>query len=274
MQSKRWIIRLENQTSSGYNENGVKRMLYEGNNPVLRVENVEFLTSNPGTFAVAPRAYSSLSFRIRGTARMETEDSCCTVNTNDILYMPQGLAYTAHYTETEMITFHFVTEHRDAGMQAFSFENGEKIYKTFLQAEELWRARAPGYRLYAMSALYTVLGMICQKETHAQLPPHFLRAVSVLNSCYTDSRLNLGEVCAEAGIAQSRFRQLFKLHYGKTPVDYLTELRIEHARSCISGGMSVEAAAEESGFNDPKYFARTVKKRFGCTPKSFKTYGK
>jgi AraC-like DNA-binding protein len=205
---------------------------------------------------------------------METAEGEYTVNTNDILYLPQGLAYTAHYTETEMITFHFVTEHNDSGIQVFSFENGEKIYKTFLQARESWKSRSPGFPLFAMSALYAVLGMICRKETHAQLPPHFLRAVSILNSSFTNGRLNLGEVCTEAGIAQSRFRQLFRLHYSKTPVDYLTDLRIEHARSCIAGGMSVEAAAEASGFNDPKYFARTVKKRFGCTPKSFKTYGK
>ena len=249
-------------------------MLYEGNNPILRVENVEYLTSSPGTYEVAPRPYSSLSFRIKGTARIETETGCDTVNTNDILYVPQNLAYTARYTETEMITFHFVTYGNDREIQVFSFENGEKIYKTFLQAKELWQARVPGYELYAMSALYTALGMICQKEAHAQLPPHFLQAVSMLNSGYTNSHLNLGDICAEAGIAQSQFRQLFKLHYGKTPVDYLTDLRIEHARSRIAGGMSVESAAFESGFNDPKYFARTVKKRFGCTPKSFKTYGK
>ena len=249
-------------------------MLYEGNNPVLRVENVEYLTSSPGTFIVPPRPYSSLSFRIKGTARIETKEGQYTVDTNDILYLPQNLAYTARYTETEMITFHFVTDRNDAGIQVFSFENGEKIYKTFLHAKELWQAKAPGFQLYAMSSLYTALGMICQKETHSQLPPHFLQAVSMLNSGYTNSHLNLSEICAEAGIAQSRFRQLFRLHYGKTPVDYLTDLRIEHARSRIAGGMSVEAAAFESGFNDPKYFARTVKKRFGCTPRSFKNYGK
>lgn len=249
-------------------------MLYEERNPILWVENVEHLTSSSGTFQVAPRPYCSLSFRIKGTARVETKDGGYTVNTNDILYLPQNLAYTAHYTETEMITFHFVTQKNDPKIQVFSFENGEKIYKTFLTAKELWQAKVPGFDLYAMSALYTALGMIHQKEAHAQLPPHFLLAVSMLNSGYTNSRLNLAEICAQAGIAQSRFRQLFRLHYGKTPVDYLTDLRIEHARSSIAGGMSVEQAAYESGFNDPKYFARIVKKRFGCTPRSFKSYGK
>ena len=58
------------------------------------------------------------------------------------------------------------------------------------------------------------------------------------------------------------------------PVAYITDLRLEYARNLISGGMSIEAAAVESGFNDPKYFARRVKKHFGCTPSKLKTYGK
>jgi AraC-like DNA-binding protein len=38
--------------------------------------------------------------------------------------------------------------------------------------------------------------------------------------------------------------------------------------------MTIEDAACESGFNDPKYFARVVKKHFGCTPRDLKLYGK
>ncbi|MBQ3099216.1 MAG: AraC family transcriptional regulator [Kiritimatiellae bacterium] len=38
--------------------------------------------------------------------------------------------------------------------------------------------------------------------------------------------------------------------------------------------MPIETAAYESGFNDPKYFARVVKSRFGCTPRALKAYGK
>lgn len=249
-------------------------MLYEGNNPILRIESVEHLVNSPGTYTVMPRPYASLSFRIRGAARIETKEGKYSVGTNDILYVPQNLAYTTQYDETEIIVFHFVTEENDPQIQVSSFENGEKIYKTFLQARELWKTKAPGFYLHTMSALYAVLAMIGQRETYAHLPPNFLHAVSILNSDYTDSNLNMSGVCTRADIAQSRFRLLFRFHYNKTPVDYLTDLRIEHARSCIAAGMSVESAAFESGFNDPKYFARIVKKRLGCTPKSFRDYGK
>ena len=36
----------------------------------------------------------------------------------------------------------------------------------------------------------------------------------------------------------------------------------------------VTNAAYESGFNDPKYFARVVKKCLNCTPRDLKNYGR
>jgi AraC-like DNA-binding protein len=57
-------------------------------------------------------------------------------------------------------------------------------------------------------------------------------------------------------------------------VAYITELRLEHARNRIAGGVPIERAAAESGWGDAKYFARVVKKYFGCTPRDLKNYGK
>lgn len=67
---------------------------------------------------------------------------------------------------------------------------------------------------------------------------------------------------------------LFQKYYDKTPIEYITQLRLEHARNLIACGMVIEQAAEKSGFNDSKYFARVVKKYLGCTPRELKNYGK
>ena len=76
------------------------------------------------------------------------------------------------------------------------------------------------------------------------------------------------------GICETSFRELFKKYYIKTPIEFITDLRIENAKGLISNGLSVEAAAYESDFNDSKYFARIVKKKLGCTPSELKHLGK
>ena len=81
-------------------------------------------------------------------------------------------------------------------------------------------------------------------------------------------------ICRQGGISATMLRQLFKKYYQKTPLEYILSLRLEYARSLISNGVSIENAAYDSGFNDSKYFARVVKKHFGCTPRELKYYGK
>lgn len=252
----------------------VDKMLFHGENPVLRIVDVSHLSWQGGTFQVAPRDFSVLTFRIGGSATIQSSSGERCVNTNDILYLPQNMAYTATYTDTEVIAIHFVTLQDDKNVETYTFQNGEEIYKQFMKALNLWQGKTPGFAVSAMGQLYSILGTIFEWETKSNLPPHFLKAVSLINSGYRSNSISVGDICARAGISATVFRQLFQKHYQKNPTEYLTELRLEYARNLIAGGMSVENAAYESGFNDPKYFARVVKKRFGCTPRALKRYGK
>ena len=249
-------------------------MLYDGNNPVLRIVGVEHLCWRGGVFDVRPRAYSALAFRISGNATITSGGKAHHIHANDILYMPQNMAYTAEYTDTEMLVIHFVTSQNDRELEVYSFQNVEQVYKLFLTARTLWENKEPGFSIYVLSQLYMILGVILEKSTKTKQPQYFLDAISFINSNYRNSALNMDMICTEAGISATVFRQLFKKYYEKTPTEYITSLRLEYARSLLSNGASVESATYESGFNDPKYFARVVKKHFGSTPRELQNYGK
>lgn len=248
-------------------------MFFNEENPILNIFGVEHLQWKSGAFEIAPRPFSVLAFRIQGSARLMVRGREYFIAPNEILYLPQNVAYTAEYTDTEMIAIHFITAQKGTP-QVISFENGERFYSLFRQALAEWRSKESGYRLQTLSTLYRILAELNRSQAAAVLPPHFLAAVSLLNSSYKDPYLSIESVCAQAGISQTAFRTLFKKHYQKPPSAYVTSLRLDYARNRIAGGASIEAAALASGFTDPKYFARTVKKHFGCTPRELKTYGK
>lgn len=249
-------------------------MLCNGDNPILQITGVEYIRCEAGTYDVEPRGYSALSFRISGSTTFISGGNKYSVTANDVLYLPQNMAYTAEYEETEMITIHFITANDDSKMEVYSFKNSEAVYKKFLQAQMLWKSKEPGFNVYTTSLFYSILGAIQESETKANMPKYFLKAISYINSNYKDNSISVDGICAEVGIGATMFRQLFQKHYNKAPTEYITDLRLEYARNLISGGMSIKNAAYESGFNDPKYFARVVKKRFGCTPRELKGYGK
>lgn len=249
-------------------------MIYEGKNPVLQIIGVEHLQWTAGTFQVPPRGYSALAYRIRGTTTVTAGDRQYLLQPNDILYLPQNLAYTAQYTDTEILVIHFVTAGADPAPEVYRGDRAQQIGNAFRQAHTLWQARNQGYGVDTMAQLYHIFGLLCQREARRNLPANFLSAVEYIHANFKDPDLSAAAICQSAGIGQTNFRMLFQKHYQKTPVEYITDLRLEWARNLIASGVSVEQAAGESGFNDPKYFARTVKKHWGCTPRQWKNYGK
>ncbi len=257
-----------------YNVVEVEKMFYDGNNPILRIVGVEHMVWEAGVFDVKPRNYSALAFRISGDAVIGSGKKQYFAGTNDIVYLPQNMAYAAQYSKTEILVVHFVTADDDKEIEIYACENSEKIYKMFLHILSLWKNKAAGYTVYSLAQVYAVLGEISEKQTIANLPKPFLRAVSYIHSNYRNSELNIDMICREADSSATAFRRLFRKYYRKTPVTYITELRIEYARNLISGGMCIEQAALESGFNDAKYFVRVVKKYCHCTPREFKNYGR
>ena len=257
-----------------YNEIEVDKMLFEGNNPITDIVGVEQLRWGGGTFQVAPREYAGLAFRTKGTTVITVGEVEYYVNPNEVLYMPQNLAYRAKYTDTELLVIHFKTLQDDRSPEVYSVEDVGQLYQAFLRAHALWENKAGGYPMYILSEIYRILGLIGEKESKTNQPSCFLEAICYIHSHFKENNLSVDTICHSAGIGQTSFRLLFQKHYGKTPVEYITDLRLAYARNLIASGATVETAAYESGFNDPKYFARTVKKHLGCTPRQLRLYGK
>ncbi len=249
-------------------------MIYQGTNPILEILDVAHLKWKGGTFSVPPRAFAAIAFRIKGTAKITAYGKEYHVSEGEVLYFPQNLSYTAQYSETEMIVFHVRTEKIDPYPEVYSPENADQIYHECFRAYNAWQNKNPGYIPFTMSRLYSVLGQICVQETTERVPDYFLHALSFIHSHYTDGKLSIESVCKSAGISATSLRLLFQKHVKKTPIRYITDLRLEYARGLISCGVPIEKAASESGFSDPKYFSRVVKKNLGCTPRELKTYGK
>lgn len=69
------------------------------------------------------------------------------------------------------------------------------------------------------------------------------------------------------GLSSSHLCQAFKRLFGRTPNEYLTDLRLSQAYRILSeGSQGVEQVARNVGIHDPNYFARIFRQRFGVTP--------
>jgi len=239
------------------------------NNPVVEMLSVSKMRWKSQNCSVLPRPFSALAFRVCGESRILANVKEIFVKQKDVLYLPQNIAYKAEYNETELIVFHFKTLYSDDKIRVFSPKNTQELEELFLKSCILWEQKMPGYKNYVMSCFYKIIGRLNTSEI-APLPENFVNAFVYMNKNFCNSDISINEICRQFYISETYFRVLFKSYYGVTPIQYLTDLRLENAIDLILKGTAIQSSALDSGFNDSKYFARVVKKKYGCNPKNLK----
>ena len=78
--------------------------------------------------------------------------------------------------------------------------------------------------------------------------------------------INLDKIAAKALISKFHFIRLFKKYYGRTPNQYLQEVRIEKAKKLLGKGNSINDVCNAIGFASKTSFISLFKKMTGVTP--------
>lgn len=84
-----------------------------------------------------------------------------------------------------------------------------------------------------------------------------------------DSALNLDQLSQVRFISKFHLLRLFKKYYGQTPLQYLTDKRIEKAKDHLRSGMNITDTCFLIGFESPSSFSTLFKSRQGMTPTEF-----
>ena len=73
------------------------------------------------------------------------------------------------------------------------------------------------------------------------------------------------------GCSVNQFAIIFKENFGCTPRVYITQQRLNTAENLLlNSNLSIKKIAESIGYEDPLYFSRIFKKRYGYSPREFK----
>lgn len=103
-------------------------------------------------------------------------------------------------------------------------------------------------------------------------PPAVAKMKRLLYEHLSDTEFSLADAVAQTGFDRDYFRRCFKASTGKTPTQYLTDLRITYAKQLLAdeNRFSVEMIAQSCGFSDSLYFSTCFKKHTGLSPLAYR----
>lgn len=85
-------------------------------------------------------------------------------------------------------------------------------------------------------------------------------------------QITLDDISRQVNVSSFYFTKLFKARTGKTFVEYLTDLRMEHAKEMLRSNleMKIKDISEMVGYNDYKYFCKRFRINTGMTPANYR----
>ena len=179
------------------------------------------------------------------------------------------------------IGFNGVCAHKLVGLLPFSdtepvhhTENPEAIRKA-MEDVYLSRGMQPENETAMVGYLYLFISALMRERNERK--PHasnssnqyVLNAIKFIQFNYSHD-ISIDDVAKSVGVSRSHLYRVFMTNVGKSPIDYLTEYRINEACKLLrAGNLSIAEVAISVGFFDQFYFSRVFKRAKGVPPSKY-----
>lgn len=222
--------------------------------------------------SVERRGFYSLSYRYSGRVSFRIGDRELSSGENTVTFMPQNTGYETVITEdTRMAVIHFKLD-RD-----IDFRNPGVIEVSDPAVRLLFEELIGSFRVdrpvdfKCMAIFYELLGRLERLDGGERVPRKIALAREMMLTSFSDPLFSVGHLAEELSVSTSYLRREFSKAYGKSPVSYLRDLRITHAKNLLqSEYLSVEQIASQSGFSGASYFIQIFHKTVGTSPERYR----
>jgi AraC family transcriptional regulator len=154
------------------------------------------------------------------------------------------------------------------------------VYGMALALRQELHLGQPGGKLYIQSATAMLAQHLLRNYSEvpaapaampAGLPPYHLKyAIDYMREHLAED-IDVANLARSIKLSQSHFTYLFGRSTGKSPYQYLLQLRVDRAKELLKlGDLSIAEVAISVGFYDQSHLTKQMKRLLGFTPRQFR----
>lgn len=222
-----------------------------------------------------------LSFTLDGEADYYWSGESYRVKKGDTIFFQEGFSRSAHTSpqnpwkfivmKFKLTDINNSTKQKLRSIPNISKDIEQRMEPLFLEVENIWRGKRPGYMLRCKSLLYSILYnlMFWSDQLCSHTIPYIekLKCITKMIQDNVNKSFAVRELADAAGLSESYFRTLFRKYTGYSAIQYQNFIKISYARDLLlSGNYNVSQVAYQVGINDIYYFSRLFKKYTGINP--------
>lgn len=241
------------------------------------IDNFELLSVlhlvSPDLFYTPGRPSHALVFRRSGAVDYDFGTRKTRQELGEVMFLPKGTVFTAIPVGAEGSTYTIINFHGDCSFtEVKKMTLGPEMMDIFSRLDRCTAMDPERDRYWILSDFYAILAQLAQQEQHGYYSRSSMiliePALELMRKKLFDPNLNVGQLPAVCGLSDTYFRNLFAARFGVSPKKYILDRRLIHAKQLLESGECrfVREAARLSGFEDPLYFSRIFKARYGYPP--------
>lgn len=161
-----------------------------------------------------------------------------------------------------------------AGKPLVFQDDAEKSFESLLlMANRVYHKKENNYRQVLEALFESLEQLLISWYAHSKEDLIIEQLKNKMVNAFTDPEFTVSDLMVGNHYCIDHLRRLFKQATGQTPLEYLTELRLNYAKKIMRENRvlhySISEIAAMSGFYDSGYFSRIFKKWTGISPSEY-----
>lgn len=222
--------------------------------------------------------FYSVIYVLKGQMELEYEGERMLVKENEavLLDFRRSHAYWSASDTMEKWEMLFDGNASEAFYRQIAGEGGQifkvtgKLHRTLERLMSELDAPFPQDHTISLLIHTMFCNMIDQKTEN--LSPPVEEAIEFINSRY-GGPLQISEIAGHVSLSRYYFTRLFRKETGRTPNEYLANVRINAAKEMLTDKiLTIAEIAERCGFANTSHFTRFFREKTGQTPAAFRNF--